>query len=277
MRTACCRGFFFRPACGKIYAMRNNIFIATFSYGAVDVIRENQLNIEINHTCISEELNPENREKLLASIRRDIEETGAEKVIVHGPFTEIIPAAIDGRARDFAKKRLEEAWEVCRAIGAEGMVVHTGWIPFMYFKEWQAEKGAAFWQEFMQDKPQDFRIFVENVLDDEPYMLANMMKQITDPRIGLCLDVGHALAAGHNAIPMEEWIRVLGPYLMHFHIHNNHGDRDAHGALSLEDGVLDFNEVFSWIRQYCRPDVTFTIESRDCASAVKWLTENGYI
>ena len=257
--------------------MRNNIFIATFSYGAVDVIRKNQLNIEINHTCISEELNPENREKLLASIRRDIEETGTERVIVHGPFTEIIPAAIDGRARDFAKKRLEEAWEVCRAIGAEGMVVHTGWIPFMYFKEWQAEKGAAFWQEFMQDKPQDFRIFVENVLDDEPYMLANMMKQITDPRIGLCLDVGHALAAGHNAIPMEEWIRVLGPYLMHFHIHNNHGDRDAHGALSLEDGVLDFNEVFGWIRQYCRPDVTFTIESRDCASAVKWLTENGYI
>ena len=257
--------------------MRNNIFIATFSYGAVDVIKEHKLNIEINHTCISEELNPENRENLLAAIRRDIEETGAERIIVHGPFTEIIPAAIDGRSRDFARTRLEEAWEVCRDIGAESMVVHTGWIPFMYFKEWQSEKAASFWQDFMKDKPEHFRIFVENVLDDEPYMLADMMKQIEDKRIGLCLDVGHALAAGHDMIKMEEWIRVLGPYLGHFHIHNNHGDRDAHGGLSLEDGILDYNQVFTWIRQYCSPDVTFTIESRDCAGAVKWLTEQGYL
>jgi len=257
--------------------MRNNIFIATFSYGAVDVIRENQLNIEINHTCISEELNPENRKHLLADIRRDVEETGARRILLHGPFTEIIPAAIDGRARDFAKKRLEEAWEVCRAIGAEAMIVHTGWIPFMYFKEWQAEKGALFWQEFMEDKPEDFRIYVENVLDDEPYMLANMMKQIEDPRIGLCLDVGHALAAGHNMIPISDWIRVLGPYLGHFHIHNNHGDRDAHGSLGPESGILDYNEVFRLIREHCREDVTFTIESRDCAAAVEWLYENGHL
>ena len=69
--------------------MRKNIFIATFSYGAVDVIKENQLNIEINHTCISEELNPENREKLLAAIRRDVTDCGADRVILHGPFTEI--------------------------------------------------------------------------------------------------------------------------------------------------------------------------------------------
>ena len=257
--------------------MRDNTFIATFSYGAVDVIKENQLNIEINHTCISEELNPENRDALLCAIRRDIRQTGARRVIVHGPFTEIIPAAIDVRARDFAKKRLEEAYEVCREIGAEAMVVHTGWIPFMYFKEWQAEKAAVFWQDFMKEKPEDFRIFVENVLDDEPYMLADMMKQIADPRIGLCLDVGHALAAGRNMIKMEEWIRVLGPHLCHFHIHNNYGDRDAHGGLSREDGILDFHEVFSWIQQYCRPDVTFTIESRDCSAAVRWLAENNYL
>ena len=240
-------------------------------------MNEKQLNIEINHTCISEALNPESREKLLASIRRDIEETGAGRIIVHGPFTEIIPAAIDARARDFAKVRLEEAYQVCQAIGAEAMVVHTGWIPFMYFKEWQAEKGAAFWQEFMKDKPETFRIYVENVLDDEPYMIADMMKHVTDPRIGICLDLGHAMAAGRNMIPIASWIRVLGPHIRHFHIHNNHGDRDAHGSLSLEDGIMDFNEIFASVREHCREDVTFTIESRDCAAAVKWLEDNGYL
>lgn len=257
--------------------MREKIFIATFSYGAVDVIKKNKLNIEINHTCVSEELNPENREKLLSDIRRDLVETGAERIIVHGPFTEIAPASIDVKAKDFAKERLEQAYEVCREIGAEGMVVHTGWIPFIYFKEWQAEKSAIFWQEFMADKPENFSLFIENVLDDEPYMLADMMKQISDPRIGICLDTGHALTAGHNQVAMEEWIRVLGPYLRHFHIHNNHGDGDSHGSLGMESGILDFHKIFSWIDKYCRKDVTFTIESRDCESAVRWLTENNYL
>ena len=241
------------------------------------MIAKHKLNIELNHTCISEELNEENRAHLMASIRRDLAETGSGRILLHGPFTEIIPAAIDGRARDFAKKRLEEAYQVCYEAGAEAMIVHTGWIPFMYFKEWQAEKAAIFWQDFMKDKPEDFRIYIENVLDDEPYMLADMMKQISDPRIKLCMDIGHAMAAGHNMIPVQDWIRVLGPYLAHFHIHNNHGDRDAHGGLSLEDGILDYNHVFDWIDEYCSPDVTFTIESRDCSAAVNWLYENGHL
>lgn len=255
--------------------MRNKLFIATFCHGAVDVIKEHKLQIEINHTCISECLNPESRQDLLASIRRDIEECGANRVIVHGPFTEIIPAAIDARARDFAKKRLDECFEVCHAIGSKDMVVHTGYIPFMYFKSWQAEKGAMFWQDFMKDKPADFRIHVENVLDDEPFMIADMMKQIDDPRIGVCLDVGHAEAAGHSTIAIEEWIRVLGPWLTHFHIHNNHGDRDAHGP--LDEGILDFHSIFDTIKQHCKPDVTFTIESRNCAASVDWLVNEGYL
>ena len=134
--------------------MRERLFIATFSSGAIDSIRENRLNIEINHTCISEDLDPENRTRLLASIKSDIAESGARRVIVHGPFTELYPAAIDYRAVEFAAS----------ASGAESMVVHSGYIPFIYFKEWQAEKSADFWQKFMADKPLDFCLYVENVL-----------------------------------------------------------------------------------------------------------------
>lgn len=255
--------------------MREKLFIATFSYGAIEEIKTNQLHIEINHTCISEDLNEENRETLLTAIRRDIKDSGADRIIVHGPFTEIFPAGIDARARAFARTRLEEGWQVCHAIGAEAMVVHTGYVPFMYFKEWQAEKSAVFWQDFMKDKPASFRLYIENVLEDEPYMMVDMMKQISDPRIRLCLDVGHSAAAGRGVIPITEWIRAFGPYMGHLHLHNNFEDRDSHGA--FDDGLMDFHEIFKAIDAYCDPRVTYTIESRDCAASIRWLKAAGYL
>ena len=255
--------------------MREKLFIATFSGGALETIKENKLNIEINHTCISETLDDENRSRLLGEIRSDILKSGAQRVLVHGPFTEIIPAAIDYKAREFALERLEQSCQVAAAVGAEAMIVHSGYIPFMYFKEWQAEKSAVFWQKFMSDKPADFRLYVENVLEDEPYMIADMMERIDDSRIGLCLDVGHALAAGHGAVPIEKWIEVLGPHIGHFHIHNNHGDGDTHSPLG--DGILDFHSIFSAADAHCRPDVTFSIESRECAPSVRWLIDEGYL
>jgi len=255
--------------------MRDKLFICTFSESAIDIIKNNQLNIEINHTCISEVLDPDNRETLIAEINAGITSSGAKRVILHGPFTEIIPAAIDYRARDFALERLEEAYEVARCIGAESMVVHTGWMPEIYFKSWQAEKGAAFWQKFMSDKPSDFKIHVENVLDNEPYMLVDFMNLIDDPRISLCLDIGHAQAAGDGSADIYEWIKILGPYIGHFHLHNNYGDRDAHN--SLGDGSMDMMKILKMIDEYCRPDVTLTIESHDAKGSVDWLKERGII
>lgn len=255
--------------------MRDKIFICTFSDNAIDIIRQNQLNIEINHTCISDCLDSDKRPQLLENIKSDIAASSAKRIVLHGPFTEIIPAAIDYRARDFAMERLNEAYEVAASVGAESMVVHTGWMPEIYFKSWQAEKGAAFWQKFMEDKPEDFKIHVENVLDDEPYMLLDFIERIDDSRISLCLDIGHAQAAGDNSLSICEWIKILGPHIGHFHLHNNYGDRDAHNAFG--DGTMDFNEVLKTINEYCSPDVTLTIESHDAAGSVEWLKSNGYI
>lgn len=55
----------------------------------------------------------------------------------------------------------------------------------------------------MASKPADFRLYIENVLEDEPFMLTNMMKKISDPRIGLCLDTGHANAMTDKTFPWK--------------------------------------------------------------------------
>ena len=255
--------------------LRNRLYISTLQDNCIAVARKYGLGLEFNHTCISEDLDENNRATLLRRMSDDLAASGSKGSIVHGPFTEIHPAAIDYRARKLSRDRLEEAFQVCQELNVNKMVVHTGWLPFIYFKEWQAEKGAVFWEDFMASKPADFRLYIENVLEDEPFMLTNMMKKISDPRIGLCLDTGHANAMTDKNISVEMWIKELSPYIGHFHLHNNYGDSDTHG--SFEDGSLDMVSIFDSIEKYCRRDVTFTIEARDCGSCAGWLRAKGYI
>ncbi|MBR5516690.1 MAG: sugar phosphate isomerase/epimerase [Firmicutes bacterium] len=255
--------------------LKDKLYVATFQNNAIEVAKTYGLGIEYNHTCISEALDAEHRSNLLSAMQKDFDEAGFISAIMHGPFTEIIPAGIDHRAREAGRSRLEEAFDVCHALGVKNMVVHNGWVPFMYFKEWQAEKGAQFWEEFMADKPSDFTIYVENVLEDEPYMMASMMEHVNDSRIKICLDIGHANATTPKDIPVEKWVEVLGPYIGHFHLHNNDGTGDSHG--DFEQGSMDMNSIFDAIEKHCHTDVTFTIEARECENCAKWLKDKGYI
>ena len=252
---------------------RQRLYAATFSENYTEAIRNFGCGMEINHTCISECL--DDKFGLIAGISDDIESTGADRLILHGPFTEIHPAGIDRRAREMGMSRLNEAYDIANHFGIKKMVVHTGWMPFIYFKNWQAEIGAAFWQKFMKDKPEDFMVCVENVLEDEPYMLLDMMKQIEDPRIKLCLDIGHANAMTSADIPAEKWIEVLGPHIAHFHLHNNDGTGDSHRPFG--EGTMDMVNILKTIDSYCPADTTLTIEARQCLPCLQWLTEKGYI
>ena len=257
--------------------IKDRLYIATFSEDAIGQARKYGVGLEINHTCISEELDPERRKDLLSQIRKDAVEaavTDTSSLLLHGPFTEIHPAGIDYRAREFAMERLEQAYEVVSELGIKKMIVHTGWLPFIYFKEWQAEKSAIFWEKFMAGKPADFTVCVENVLEDEPFMLLDMMKRIEDPRIKLCIDVGHANAMTQDGVSVEKWIETLAPYIGHFHLHNNDGTGDSHGA--FDKGSMDMEWILKLIDDFCNPDVTLTIEARDAASCLEWLAVRGF-
>ena len=252
---------------------KKRLYAATFSDNYTEAISDYGCGMEINHTCISELL--DDVPGLITEIRNDIEKTGADRLILHGPFTEIHPAAIDYRARDMGIIRLNEAYKICEYFNIKKMVVHTGWMPFIYFKNWQAEKGAFFWQKFMENKPSDFTICVENVLEDEPYMILDMMTRINDPRIKLCLDIGHAHAMTSADLPVEKWIEILGSHIAHFHLHNNDGTGDSHQPFG--EGTMNMTNILQTIDNYCPENATLTIEARQCLPCLLWLKEKAYI
>lgn len=255
---------------------RDRLYVATFSNNALEMISKYSVGMEINHTCISNMLDSDAdvREKLISEINRDIAISSAERLVLHGPFTEIHPVAIDDKVRAIGMMRLNQAYEVCELLGVKKMVVHTGWLPFIYFKQYQVEKCAEFWRSFLEDKPADFEIAIENVLEDEPAMLLDTVKEIRDERAKLCLDIGHANAMTSGS-PIEDWIRLLAPHISHFHLHNNDGKGDSHGA--FDKGSMDMDGIFGLIEERCGKSVTMTVEARDAEPCMDWLACRGYI
>ena len=152
-----------------------------------------------------------------------------QTAVVHGPFTDLCPAAFDHRFSELARDRFDQAAAGTLRLGLNRMVVHTGFIPVIFDPKWHLEHSVKFWWDFINQQPEDFRLYIENVMDDEPYLLLNLVKEIDDPRVRICLDVGHVNAV--SQVPVTEWIRQLGPWIGHFHLHNNDGKHDLHSPL----------------------------------------------
>ena len=65
----------------------------------------------------------------------------------------------------------------CRELRATRMVVHSGFLPIMYFDEWHVKQSIEFWTEYMQDKPDYFNIYIENVFDPNPEPLVEIWNE----------------------------------------------------------------------------------------------------
>ena len=94
-----------------------------------------------------------------------------------------------------------------------------------------------------------------------------------DPRLGLCLDVGHANTCV-STTPPAAWVAPMAPYLRHVHLHSNEGDTDLHGALGT--GTVPMGDVIDAVLR-AAPQATFTIENQNALPSLQWLARQGYI
>lgn len=257
----------------KIMCNKDRFSIATMCENWRSIAGEYDLSVELDHCCQAENMDGDKGRETKEEITAITTKEGFRAVVLHGPFNELFPAAIDPKARELAMKRFNEAAQTAISFGIKTMVVHSGYIPFVYFKEWHRDRSIEFWKEFMEDKPADFSIAIENVLDDDPYTLAEIAEKASDDRIGLCLDVGHANVVSELSI--NEWIDVFAPHLKHLHIHNNDGSGDYHR--DLDCGTLDIAKIIDRVNLKTSNKATFTIEVLEGLRSVEWLAEKQYL
>ncbi len=243
----------------------NRFYISTIDPLGHRVAEKYHLGLEIAEYCTAWNMD-EAYQKTDEQVRSKIE--NCEHLVLHAPFNELFPCAIDPKARDLAVERYRQAVALAKNYGAEKVVIHGGYHPMIYYPQWYVEQSIVFWKNFLQTT-ESLPIVLENVLEKEPNWLLEIVEGVHDPRLRLCLDIGHVNA--YSDIPVMQWLEILAPYLSHFHIHNNDGSWDTHSP--LDQGSIPMKDWIKKARERC-PDATFTLELAESESSVKWLLEN---
>ena len=250
--------------------LKERVFISTMAEDAPTLARQFDLGLEIAEFCTAYNMDdnyPATDKKTREAMR------SVSRFTFHAPFSELCPAAIDPLVREVTRRRYRQAIELARSYGIEKIVIHAGFIPQGYYPEWCVPQSVDFWKSFLAETEPSVTICLENVMESEADMLSALVGEVDDPRLRLCLDVGHACTRP-DARPVEEWIDREAPYLSHVHLHNNDGRVDRHDPLGK--GILDMASLIERIEAAC-PDVTYTIENLRAAESIDWLCAHHYI
>ena len=209
------------------------LYLSTIADDAPETAAAYGLGLELAEFCTASNMDAD-FERTDALARAKMKRAG--RAMLHAPFNELCPSAIDPLVLDVAKKRYAQAYELARGYGMRRMVVHSGFVPLIYFPEYFTGRAVDFWREYLKKLPADFTLVMENVLEDAPDMLIDIVRGVGDPRFKLCLDIGHANIT-KKGLAIEDWTRAVLPYLGHSHLHNNFGwPRFAQRARRRGDG-----------------------------------------
>ena len=167
---------------------RKQLYLSTIDSRAGDIARAAGLGVEIAEFCTA--VNAD--EYFDAANARVLEQVrGVPRRALHGAFNELFPCAIDPLARKLAAYRYAQALELAARYGAGKVILHGGFSPKLYYPCWYVEQSVIFWREFLKTHPGKYEICLENVMEEEPETLLSIVSQVDDPRLRLCLDVGH--------------------------------------------------------------------------------------
>ena len=241
----------------------DKFYLSTIDENAHHLARRYGFGLEIAEFCTPwfmdtefQRVDPAVREKLRCS----------DRYVLHAPFSELFPCAIDPQVRAVAAQRYRQTMRIAREYGISRIVIHGGYNPRIYFPVWYTEQSILFWREFVAEIPEGTVLYLENVFEEEPSMLCEIIEEVNDPRMRMCLDVGHVNAYSH--IPVMDWLRRCAGIVGHFHLHNNDTSQDSHSQLT--EGTIPMEELLSAIDELC-PTATMTLELIDAQPSVEWL------
>lgn len=188
---------------------------------------------------------------------------------IHAPFFDLNPGALDPFVRETTKKRLLQTLEFAARLNSSLVVMHPGVDKWRYpnlFDVWLEHALELFCSLLESTTHDDVVIVIENVYEETPDYLSQLITQVDSIRFGHCFDVGHWNLFGTR--PMRDWLEQLGPKLFHVHIHDNHGLSDDH--LPLGEGEIDFNLLFTHLER-CDWPVSMTLEAHSQTDLEKSL------
>jgi sugar phosphate isomerase/epimerase len=149
-----------------------------------------------------------------------------------------------GRRID-AMDEIKRALEAAEQIPFKHMVVHLGERNDIWNTRTLEDAMTALEHLQTYARPLGVKLLVENIQNEvtTPAHLGEILRVGHFDDIGVCLDVGHAHIDGN----LPAALAALAPRLRTAHLHDNHGERDAH--LWPCEGTIDFDAVFARLKE----------------------------
>ena len=168
------------------------------------------------------------------------------KTFTHGPFFGLDIASLDRCLSEYSADCLLIGLEATKSIGAELMVIHTGYMPQFsragrrhWFRNW-AERMPRIIEHALR---LGVTLAIENTWDERPEVLLHLADLLPDDSVKFCLDSGHVNA--FSRIDISTWWEAIGDRVVALHLHDNDGLSDDH--LTPGRGTFDFGRLFDHI------------------------------
>ena len=228
-------------------------------------VKENSLGIEIQGFYNPELIEDESKTNELIQKYNSLLQNFKGGKSMHAPFWDFNLGSKNEAIKNATMKAFNYAYKVAQNLGCTEIVVHNGFVPnTSYYNGW-VNNAVIFWQEFFKDKGDEITMMIENQCEEDSEVLKMEIDAVSDKRLKVCLDIGHAHANSNMSV--EDWIKSLGDRIGYVHIHNNHGKvsgrpsflNDEH--LGLDDGTIDIENVLNLLEKYS-PNAIWNIESK---------------
>ncbi|MBI5143271.1 MAG: sugar phosphate isomerase/epimerase [Nitrospirae bacterium] len=194
----------------------------------------------------------------------------------HAPFIDLIPGAIDPRIRAVTLERFAQTIKVARALRPDVIVFHSGYEKWKYSLKTDVwlEASVKTWNMVLAETGDiGTDIAIENIVEDHPRNLHELMAAIDHPRFGLCFDTGHFHI--FSTIPLDEWLDMTISRIVHLHVHDNDRQSDRHAPPgSFGTGGFDFERLFRRLAAAGRkPSITLEAHSeKDAVAGMEYLS-----
>jgi sugar phosphate isomerase/epimerase len=196
---------------------------------------------------------------------------GLSVVAMHGPFGDLNPGSFDPLVRETPRQRIQEGFDIASHLCAKHIVYHDGRVPRTNPEESWITTSVGFWNSFMKQVPQDVHVYLENMLEEGPNVLSDIIDQVNSPNLHANLDIGHAHC--NSRTPVVQWVMLFGDRIGYVHLHDNNGECDEH--LGLCEGSIAVHDVCHALEEHA-PHAIWAIEAEGdgILQSLEWLDKH---
>lgn len=190
----------------------------------------------------------------------------------HAPFWDLNLGTKIIELQDAMMKIYNEAYYTAKDLNCTEIVIHSNYNPGTYWYSGWIERAKVFLEKFLRDKDDSITLCIENQFEIDSELFINLIDEVNDSRVKICLDIGHVNANSNMSV--EEWIKSLNNRIAYYHLHNNHGKQTILGYnkddehLGIDNGTIDISKILKLAEEYT-PNAIWNIECK-----VKYLEES---